>query len=184
MVMIEQTKLDGVLIITPRRFADSRGFFAESWNKKAFEDAGIVHDWVQDNHSLSVSNPTVRGLHCQAPPFAQAKLVRCGRGRVYDVAVDIRTGSATYGQWVGVELSADNGKQLLIPEGFLHGFASLEADTEIIYKCSNYYSAEHECPVRFDDADLNINWTVDLSGAIVSDKDVAAPAFRDFQSPF
>ena len=184
MITIEKTKLDGVVVVTPRRFADSRGFFAESWNRKVFAHAGISYDWVQDNHSLSVVNPTVRGLHCQAPPYAQAKLVRCGRGALYDVAVDVRSGSPTYGQWVGVELSAENGKQLLIPEGFLHGFASLAPDTEILYKCSNIYSAEHERPVRFDDPDLNINWTVDLSGAIVSEKDVAAPAFRDFQSPF
>ena len=136
---ITQTDLPGVLILTPRRFADARGFFSESWNQRVMEEAGIEIAFVQDNHSLSRDVGTVRGLHFQSPPHAQAKLVRCGRGALYDVAVDVRRGSPSYGKWVGVELSADNGRQLLIPAGFLHGFVTREPDTEVIYKCSDFY---------------------------------------------
>ncbi|MEO2037484.1 MAG: dTDP-4-dehydrorhamnose 3,5-epimerase, partial [Martelella sp.] len=130
---IQKLQIPGLLLITPRRFGDERGFFSESWNRKALAGHGIDIDFVQDNHSLSKTVGTVRGLHFQAPPHAQAKLVRCGRGRLFDVAVDARKGSPSFGQWFGVELSFDNGQQLLIPEGFLHGFMTLEPDTEIIY---------------------------------------------------
>ena len=182
--MIFQTKLAGVLIIEPRRFADERGFFSESWNKKALADQGVDLDFVQDNHSLSYASGTVRGLHYQAPPHAQAKLVRCGRGRLFDVAVDVRTGSPTYGEWVGIELSSDNGKQLLIPVGFLHGFITLAPDTEIIYKCTDYYAPECDGAVRFDDPDIGIEWGIDLDRAILSKKDAAAQNFSEFKSPF
>ena len=134
---ITQTALPGVLLLHPRRFEDPRGFFSESWNRQTLAAQGISTDFVQDNHSLSKATGTVRGLHFQAPPHAQAKLVRCGRGSLFDVAVDIRKGSPTYGQWVGYELSFDNGLQLLIPEGFAHGFVTRAPDTEIIYKCSD-----------------------------------------------
>ena len=181
---ITQTDLPGVLILTPRRFADARGFFSESWNQRVMEAAGIEIAFVQDNHSLSRDVGTVRGLHFQSPPHAQAKLVRCGRGALYDVAVDVRRGSPSYGKWVGVELSADNGRQLLIPEGFLHGFVTREPDTEVIYKCSDFYAPECDGAVRFDDPDFGIDWGIEASAAVLSDKDRAAQSFAAFDTPF
>lgn len=183
MLDVEKTALAGVLVLTPARFGDGRGFFSESWNAARMRAHGLDLDFVQDNHSFSPTAGTIRGLHFQAPPHAQTKLVRCGRGALFDVAVDIRRASPTFGQWVGVELSFENGRQLLIPQGFLHGFASLVPDTEIIYKCTDYYYPEAEGAVRFDDPDLAIDWP--LAGpALLSDKDAAAPAFADFASPF
>ena len=180
---VTQTKLPGVLLLEPRRFGDDRGFFSESWSRKTLAEHGVDIDFVQDNHSVSAAVNTVRGLHFQSPPHAQAKLVRFGRGRLFDVAVDIRKGSPTFGQWVGYELSFANGLQLLIPEGFLHGFSTREPDTEIIYKCSDYYAPECDGAVRFDDPDLAIDWG--LSGdAILSDKDANAPLMAQFDSPF
>ena len=158
MVEVTRTALEGVLLLKPARFGDHRGFFSESWNKARLAEHGIEMDFVQDNHSMSHEVGTVRGLHYQSPPHAQAKLVRCGRGRIFDVAVDIRKGSPTYGHWVGYELSFENGLQLLIPEGFLHGFATRAPDTEIIYKCSDYYAPECDGAVRFDDPEIGINW--------------------------
>ncbi|MAO26645.1 MAG: dTDP-4-dehydrorhamnose 3,5-epimerase [Roseovarius sp.] len=181
---ITQTDLPGVLILTPRRFADARGFFSESWNQRVMEEAGIEIAFVQDNHSLSRDVGTVRGLHFQSPPHAQAKLVRCGRGALYDVAVDVRRGSPSYGKWVGVELSADNGRQLLIPAGFLHGFVTREPDTEVIYKCSDFYAPECDGAVRFDDPELGIDWGIEASAAVLSDKDRAAQSFAAFDTPF
>ncbi|CUJ19388.1 dTDP-4-dehydrorhamnose 3,5-epimerase [Cognatishimia activa] len=179
--MIEPTSLPDVLRITPKRFGDARGFFSESWNKKQMAAAGLDFDFVQDNHSLSTEVGTIRGLHFQAPPNAQAKLVRCGRGALFDVAVDIRNGSPTYGQWVGEELSFDNGKQLLIPEGFLHGFVTLQPDTEIIYKCTDYYAPESDGAVHWDSCE--IDWP--LNGAAhLSEKDKNAVALANFDSPF
>ncbi|MGR3462422.1 MAG: dTDP-4-dehydrorhamnose 3,5-epimerase [Roseovarius sp.] len=181
---IERTPLDGVLVLTPARFGDSRGFFSEAWNRRRMAEAGLDIDFVQDNHSLSAEAGTVRGLHYQSPPHAQAKLVRCGRGRLFDVAVDIRRGSATFGRWFGADLSFENGRQMLIPEGFLHGFVTREPETEIIYKCSDYYAPECDGAVRFDDADIGIDWGLGDATPILSDKDAAAPAFADFGSPF
>lgn len=183
-MIAEETKLPGVVILTPRRFGDERGFFSESWNRRAMADLGLDIDFVQDNHSLSRDIGTVRGLHFQAPPHAQAKLVRCGRGRLFDVAVDIRKGSATFGQWVGVELSFENGRQLLIPEGFLHGFVTRAPDTEIIYKCSDFYAPDADGAVRFDDPELGIDWGLEGITPKLSAKDEAAPLMRDFDSPF
>ena len=183
-MQIEQTSLPGVVILTPARFGDARGFFSESWSRRRLAEAGIDIDFVQDNHSVSARAGTLRGLHFQSPPHAQAKLVRCGRGALYDVAVDIRRGSATYGQWVGVELSAENGRQLLIPAGFLHGFVTRADDTEIVYKCSDYYAPDCDGAVRFDDPDLAIDWGIDAASAVLSPKDLAAERFADFQSPF
>lgn len=178
---VQETVLPGVLILTPARFGDERGFFSESWNKKTLASHGVDIDFVQDNHSLSAKLGTLRGLHFQAPPSAQAKLVRCGRGSLYDVAVDIRKGSPTYGQWFGIELSFENGKQLLIPEGFLHGFVTLEPDTEVVYKCSDYYDAGADGSVAWDS--VGIDWP--LSGTpVLSAKDEAAVALADFESPF
>lgn len=181
---IQKTVLPGLLIITPARFGDHRGFFSESWNRQRAQAAGIEIDFVQDNHSLSRDMGTVRGLHFQSPPHAQAKLVRCGRGSLFDVAVDIRKGSPTYGQWFGVELSFENGRQLLIPAGFLHGFVTREPDTEIVYKCSDYYAPECDGAVRFDDPTIGIDWGIAARAAILSDKDANAPLLADFDSPF
>lgn len=183
MLDVQATALPGVLILTPRRFGDARGFFSESWNRKRMAEQGIDLDFVQDNHSLSAEVGTVRGLHYQTPPHAQDKLVRCGRGRLFDVAVDIRVGSPTYGNWIGVELSAENGKQLLVPRGFLHGFVTRESDTEVIYKCSDYYAPDCEGAVRFDDPAIGIDWGLE-GPPILSDKDAAAPLLAEIASPF
>jgi dTDP-4-dehydrorhamnose 3,5-epimerase len=180
-VQVETTKLEGVVIVTPRRREDARGFFTETWSRRAWQAAGIERDWVQDNQSLSRRTGTVRGLHYQAPPDAQAKLVRCGRGSLLDVAVDVRRGSPCYGQWLGVELSAENGRQLFIPEGFLHGFVTLVPDTEILYKCSAPYAPESDGAVRWDSAGIDWGLTGD---PVVSDKDRGAPALANWRSPF
>lgn len=184
MLDISKTKLEGVLVLTPKRHGDDRGYFCETWNKARMAEQGLDYDFVQDNQSLSAHAGTVRGLHFQSPPHAQAKLVRCGRGALLDVAVDIRVGSPTYGHWITEELSAENGRQLLIPEGFLHGFITLQPDTEIQYKCNAYYSPECDGAVRFDDPDLGIDWGGDTSGATLSPKDANAQNFADFKSPF
>lgn len=181
---ITPTSLDGVLILTPKRFGDHRGFFSETWNARAMAEAGVDLNFVQDNHSFSADKGTVRGLHFQSPPSAQDKLVRCLRGAIMDVAVDIRRGSPSYGQWVAEELSAENGRQLLVPKGFLHGFATLTADVDVAYKCTDFYAADCDGAVRFDDPDLGIDWGIALSEAVLSDKDAVAPAFKDFESPF
>ena len=183
-MQIDTTPLPGVLVLTPRRFGDARGFFSETWNARRFRENGIETDFVQDNHSLSAAPGTVRGLHFQAPPHAQAKLVRCGRGRLFDVAVDIRRGSPTYGSWTGLELSFENGRQLLIPEGFAHGFMTLEPDTEIVYKCSDYYAPETEGAVIWNDPDIAIHWPKGEADAILSEKDAAAPPLSGIDTPF
>lgn len=179
---IEQTALEGVCILTPQRHGDARGFFSESWNKARMGAAGLDFDFVQDNHSVSAQVGTVRGLHYQSPPHAQAKLVRCGRGALWDVAVDFRAGSPTFGHWVGVDLTPDNGCQLLIPAGFLHGFVTRAPDTEIIYKCTDYYAPDCDGAVAWDDPDIGIDWGVDAP--VLSDKDAAAPKLTDVPSPF
>jgi dTDP-4-dehydrorhamnose 3,5-epimerase len=181
---IAETALPGVLIITPARHGDARGFFSESWNRGRLATAGIDIDFVQDNHSVSARSGTVRGLHFQSPPHAQDKLVRCGRGCLFDVAVDIRRGSPCYGKWIGVELSFENGHQLLVPKGFLHGFVTRAPDTEIIYKCSDYYAPDCDRAVRFDDPEIGIDWGMGNTAPLLSDKDAAAPLLKDFVSPF
>jgi len=182
-VQVLTTELPGVLIIEPDRFGDTRGFFSESWNRRRMAGHGVEIDFVQDNHSLSVEPGTLRGLHFQTPPHAQAKLVRCGRGAFMDVVADIRHGSPTYGRWLGVDLSFENGRQLLVPEGFLHGFVTRQPETEIIYKCSDYYAPDCDSAVRFDDPDLAIDWGLD-GPPILSDKDAAAPRLRDLPAYF
>lgn len=184
LLTIEKTELPGVLILAPRRFGDARGYFSETWNRARMAEHGITTDFVQDNQSYSAPVGTLRGLHFQAPPRAQDKLVRVTRGAVLDVAVDIRRGSPTYGQWVAVELSEENGLQLLIPKGFLHGFVTRTPGTEFLYKCSDYYAPETEGAVRFDDPDLGIDWGIDAQEAILSDKDASAPGFADLDTPF
>lgn len=178
---IETTSIPGLLVLTPKRFGDDRGFFSESWNRQVLAGHGIELDFVQDNHSVSAQSGTIRGLHFQAPPHAQDKLVRCGRGALFDVAVDIRKGSPTYGQWFGTELSAENGRQLLVPKGFLHGFVTRQADTEICYKCTDYYAPDCDGAVRWDSC--GIDWGFDGT-PVLSDKDAIAPALADFDSPF
>ncbi len=183
-MQIDETALPGVLILTPRRFADDRGFFSEVWNRESLRKLGIDIDFVQDNHSLSRPVGTVRGLHYQSPPHAQDKLVRCGAGVVFDVAVDARVGSPTYGKWVGVELSAENGRQLLIPKGFLHGFVTRAPNSELLYKCSDVYAPDCDGAVHFADPDLGIDWGIAADQAVLSPKDAAAPRFADLRSPF
>ncbi len=180
----ETTKLDGVVILEPARHRDPRGFFSEVWNRDRARTVGVDVDFVQDNQSLSLQKGTVRGLHYQAPPHAQAKLVRCGRGAVWDVAVDVRKGSTTFGAWIGVELSAENGRQLFIPAGFLHGFSTLTDEAELLYKCSDFYSPAADGAVRFDSPALGIDWKLDGATPLVSDKDAAALAFDGWDSPF
>jgi len=176
-------ELSGLIVITPHRHGDHRGFFAETYSQRAYAALGVDATFVQDNHSVSAALGTVRGLHFQAPPAAQAKLVRCGRGAIFDVAVDIRRGSPTYGRWAGYTLSAENGVQLYIPVGFAHGFATLELDSEIIYKCSDYYALETEGALRWDDPDIGINWPLS-SAPVLSEKDATAPLLAGFNSPF
>lgn len=174
-----------VQLILPRRHGDARGWFTETYNEAHFAALGITSRFVQDNHSLSVPAFTLRGLHFQTPPHAQDKLVRCIRGRIFDVAVDVRKGSPTYGQWVGAELSAENGHQLFIPTGFAHGFLTLEDNCEVVYKCSNLYAPAHDGGIAWNDPDVAIAWplpanqTPELSG-----KDQVQPALAAFDSPF
>lgn len=179
---VEPTPIEGLLILVPRRFSDERGFFCESWNRRTLRAAGVdLPEFVQDNHSLSLRAGTLRGLHFQAPPRAQGKLVRCGRGSLFDVAVDIRRGSPTYGQWFGTELSFDNGRQLWVPGGFLHGFVTRQDDTEIIYKCTDHYAPECDGAVRWDS--VGIEWGLS-SSPILSQKDAIAGPLSTFESPF
>ena len=170
-----------MILIETERYSDHRGFFAETYSCRKYSELGIDDDFVQDNHSLSKMVGTLRGLHFQEPPHAQAKLVRCGRGAIFDVAVDIRRGSPTYGQWEGYELTADNGHQLYVPVGFAHGFVTLEPDSEIVYKCTDYYAPETEGAVHWNSCE--IEWPL-LCDPILSDKDAIAPALAEFQSPF
>ncbi|WP_216635599.1 dTDP-4-dehydrorhamnose 3,5-epimerase [Croceicoccus bisphenolivorans] len=178
---IAVTDLPGVFLVTPRRFGDARGFFTESWSAKDWAETGIDCDFVQDNHSLSRLRGTLRGLHAQAPPAAQHKLVRCTRGAIFDVAVDIRRGSETYGAWVGHELSAENGRQMFVPHGFLHGFLTLCDDTEVQYKCSAGYAPAQEIAAHWDSA--GIAWP-ETPGPFLSDKDAAAAPLAELQTPF
>lgn len=181
LMQVEHTPIPDLLVLTPQRFGDPRGFFCETWNQERFAQAGIDIAFVQDNHSISEKVGTLRGLHCQTPPKAQAKLVRCGRGRLFDVVVDARMGSATFGKWFGVELSFENGKQLLVPEGFLHGFVTLEPDTEIVYKCSDFYAPAHDLSVAWDSC--GVDWGISEM-LMLSQKDRDAIPFADWSSPF
>ncbi|MGB8812228.1 MAG: dTDP-4-dehydrorhamnose 3,5-epimerase [Paracoccaceae bacterium] len=182
-MQIEPTALPDVMILTPARFGDDRGWFSETWNAAKMAALGLDIDFVQDNHSMSATIGTLRGLHYQSPPRAQDKLVRCSKGAIFDVAVDIRTGSPFYGKWVGVELSAENRRQLLVPKGFLHGFVTRTADTEVQYKCSDVYAPDCDGGIRWNDPSIGIDWG--LSGnPTLSSKDTVAPFFADFQSPF
>lgn len=184
MLEVRPLAIDGVIEIRPRRFADERGFFSEVWNLVRWSEAGIDVDFVQDNHSLSRQRGVLRGLHYQAQPMAQAKLVRVTRGSIFDVAVDIRQGSPTMGQWVSALLSAGEWNQLFVPEGFAHGFVTLEPDTEVQYKVSAPYSPEHDRGIRFDDPDLGIDWPVPAEELILSEKDRHAPRLAEADTGF
>lgn len=179
---ITKTKLDGVVIIEPDVFGDNRGFFMESWNKKKMEEAGLFYDFVQDNHSKSTVKGTLRGIHFQKGDKAQAKLVRCVKGAVLDVAVDLRKNSLTFKQWVGVELSEENKKQLLIPRGFGHGFVTLTDDVEFLYKADNYYAPESDAGIRWNDPDIGVEWGVERP--ILSEKDKKNPLLKDCKELF
>jgi dTDP-4-dehydrorhamnose 3,5-epimerase len=164
---------------------DSRGWFSETFRKKELQGLGLDLDFVQDNHSLSRAPGTLRGIHFQGPPHAQDKLVRCIRGRIFDIAVDLRKESPTYGRWVGVELSADNGSQLLVPAGFGHGFLTLEPDCEVLYKVTDYYAPECDSGVRWNDPDIAVAWPpIACDGPLLSAKDQALPLLAQFASPF
>jgi dTDP-4-dehydrorhamnose 3,5-epimerase len=178
----ETTALPDVLILTPTRHGDDRGWFSETFNAARMAAAGITLDWVQDNHSMSAKPGTLRGLHFQSPPHAQDKLIRCTRGAIMDVAVDIRRGSPSYGKWVGVELTPENARQLFVPKGFLHGFVTRAFDTEVQYKCSDIYAPACDGAVRWNDPDIGIDWGI--TDPTLSAKDAAAPFFANFHSPF
>ena len=182
--MISVTSIKGVVTLTPRLFSDSRGSFQETYNRDTLAGLGINTVFVQDNQSWSREAGTVRGLHFQAPPHAQAKLVRVLMGEIFDVAVDIRAGSPTYGQWTGVTLSVENNAQLLIPAGFLHGFVTRTPNCLVAYKCSDTYAPDCEGSVRFNDQDLGIDWGLPVDQAVLSDKDAAAGSFADLDTPF
>ena len=169
--------IPAVKLITPRRFGDHRGFFSEVFNRRALAAAGIDHEWVQDNHSLSRELGVVRALHYQLPPTAQAKLVRVVAGRVLDVAVDIRRSSPTFGQFVTAILTADGGEQMYVPQGFAHGFMTLDPDTQVIYKVSDYYSPTHERGIRWNDERIGVPWGIRPEQATLSAKDAVAPSF-------
>lgn len=178
-----KTDIEGVVIIEPRVFDDARGYFFESYSKRVFDKEVVDIEFVQDNESCS-SYGVMRGLHFQRPPFTQAKLVRCVRGAVLDVAVDIRKGSPTFGQHVAVELTEENHRQFFIPRGFAHGFAVLSDTAVFQYKCDNYYAPESDGGISILDAGLGIDWRIDPSKAILSPKDMNHPLLRDFDSPF
>lgn len=179
---ITRTKLEGVIIIEPDVFGDNRGFFMESWNKKKMEEAGLYYDFLQDNHSKSTVKGTLRGIHFQKGDKAQAKLVRCVKGAVLDVAVDLRKNSHTFKQWVGVELNEKNKKQLLIPRGFGHGFVTLTDDVEFLYKADNYYAPEADAGICWNDPDIGVDWGVE--NPILSEKDKKNPFLKDYKELF
>jgi len=172
---VRQLGLEGVLEIIPKRFGDARGFFVETWNAERFRQQGIDLGFVQDNHSRSAAAGVVRGLHYQLAPRAQDKLLRVIRGKVLDVAVDIRRSSPTFGKWLSLEISAERGNQILVPKGFAHGFVTLVPDTEVLYKVTDTYSPEHDRSIRFDDPAIGIEWPAIAGGFQLSDKDIKAP---------
>lgn len=173
-----------ITVIGPRRYQDDRGWFAETWNARRAAEIGIDCRFVQDNHSMSRRTGTLRGLHYQAPPFAQHKLVRVVRGSVLDVAVDVRRGSPTFGRYVAEILSAENGLQLFVPIGYLHGFLTLEPDTEVVYKVSDFYDKASDGGIRWDDPTIGVPWGVAPDAIVLSPKDATAPLLADFESPF
>jgi dTDP-4-dehydrorhamnose 3,5-epimerase len=184
MSIINQTSFDGVLLLQPKKIGDERGYFLESFNAATLAGAGFTQTFVQDNQSSSQRRGTVRGLHFQAPPRAQDKLIRVLRGSIFDVAVDIRIGSPSFGKSVSFELTAENGRQLLIPKGFAHGFQTLEDNTEVFYKVTDGYAPETEGGLLWQDASLAIQWPIDKASAIVNARDSSWPTLATFTSPF
>jgi dTDP-4-dehydrorhamnose 3,5-epimerase len=184
MLTVVPTSIDAVKIITPKSFQDSRGVFCEAYNRQRFFEHGVALDFVQDNQSSSAEIGTIRGLHFQSNPAAQDKLVRVLRGSIFDVAVDLRRASPTYGKWVAEKLSADNGKQLLVPVGFAHGFCTLESDTHVLYKVTAHYSPANDLGVAWDDPDLAIDWPIPLGKAILSEKDTRHPRLNSLPTYF
>ena len=174
---IVKTDVEDVLIIEPKVFGDHRGWFTETYSKEKFNELGVHIDFIQDNHSFSAQKGTLRGLHFQLNPKAQTKLVRCTKGKILDVAVDIRDGSPTYKKWVAVELTEENKKQLLIPKGFAHGFLTLTDDVEVQYKVDEYYSPENDRSIRYDDPEIGVDWGIE--DPILSEKDLNAPLLKD-----
>ena len=183
-MQVEHLNIPDVRLLSPRKHDDRRGFFSETYNKKAFAALGIDIDFVQDNHSYSADKGTVRGLHFQTPPFAQDKLVRVARGAVFDIAVDLRRSSPTYGRHVSAVLTADAWNQILVPIGFAHGFMTLEPDTEVIYKVSNYYAPDHDKGLLWNDPALGINWPISDDEAVFSEKDGKLPRLAELVTPF
>ena len=184
MLEVRPLELDGLVEIRTKRFSDERGFFSEVWREDAMAEAGLDVHFVQDNHSYSKARGVLRGMHFQSPPAAQEKLVRVSRGAVFDVAVDVRPDSATYGQWAGLVLSAQEWNQLFIPKGFAHGFVTLEDDTEVMYKVSAVYAPDLDRTVRFDDPAIAIGWPIDPSSITLSDKDRSAPLLSEIDTGF
>jgi dTDP-4-dehydrorhamnose 3,5-epimerase len=183
-MQIERAAIPDVLIIRPRKLGDERGFFSETFKQDALGEFGVTHNWVQENHAYSAQRGVVRGLHFQRPPMAQAKLLRVVRGAIFDVAVDIRAGSETYGRHVALELSAENWTQIYVPAGFAHGYCALSADTEVLYKVSAGHGPVEEGGLRWNDPALDIAWPITLEEAIVNGRDQAWSGFADFASPF
>ncbi len=181
---VETTAISGVLILQPKKHGDARGFFSETFKASVLAAHGVQHVWDQDNHAFSTRRDIIRGLHFQGPPSAQAKLLRVVRGAILDVAVDIRTGSPTYGQHVAVELSADNWLQLYVPVGMAHAYCTLTEETEVLYKTTAEYAPSTEGGLAWDDPDLAIAWPVDAAGALLNDRDKAWPRLKDLRSPF
>ena len=183
-MQVQELAIPDVKVLVPGRFCDGRGFFSEVYSRKALSESGIDIDFVQDNHSRSAERGTVRGLHFQIPPHAQDKLVRVVRGSVFDVAVDLRRSSPTYGRHVSVVLSAEAGNQVLVPVGFAHGFMTLEPDTEIVYKVSDYYAPNHDQGLLWNDPELGIRWPVSEEEVVLSDKDRRQPKFAGFVTSY
>jgi dTDP-4-dehydrorhamnose 3,5-epimerase len=174
-VEFRELALEGVFEVCPRKFSDARGFFSETWNAQAFRESALPFCFVQDNHSFSRERGILRGLHYQSKPHAQDKLVRVVRGAIFDVVVDIRPESPTFARWVALEISAASWNQIFVPADFAHGFVTLEPNTEVIYKVTSHYSAEHDRSIRFDDPDIGIPWPIPAAEIILSDKDRRAP---------
>jgi dTDP-4-dehydrorhamnose 3,5-epimerase len=183
-IEIRPLEFNGVCEILPQKQGDERGFFSETWNRRTFAKAGIELDFVQDNYSFSLAAGTLRGLHFQTPPRAQAKLVRVVRGAIFDVVIDIRKGSPTFRRWISLEISRERWNQVLIPVGFAHGFVTLTPETEVVYKTTDFYSQEHDRAIRFDDPEIGIVWPAALAPFRISAKDSAAPLLAEIDTGF
>jgi dTDP-4-dehydrorhamnose 3,5-epimerase len=181
---VNSLELEGVLLFRPKKFNDARGYFIKTFNARSYAEAGVDSAFVQDNQSLSRKAGTIRGLHFQRPPVAQAKLVRVLRGSIFDVVVDLRHGSRSYGRWCSTTLTGEGGEQLFVPRGFAHGFCALEPDTEVAYKVDNFYAPSFDAGLRWDAPDLAIPWPVRPADAVISEKDAGLPFFKTFVSPF